>query len=72
MNKPALPSKTLYQGKQYRPAHKTDIRETFREFRAELDGPVCPHRAGRAEQDGPDYRQAEESEMAEYEQENRQ
>jgi hypothetical protein len=55
MNKPALPSKTLYEGKQYRPAHKTDIRETFREYRAELDGP--------------DYRQAEQSEQAQYEQE---
>jgi hypothetical protein len=57
MNKPALPSKTLYQGKPYRRADHTDVRETWREFRAELDGP--------------DYRQAEESEQAEYEQESK-
>lgn len=33
MNKPAMPSKTLLEGKEYVPANKTDLRATFERLR---------------------------------------
>lgn len=39
-NKPVFPTKTLLQGAQYTPSHKTDIRKMFERVRKDYQQPV--------------------------------